>query len=129
MKLLRKLFIMTALFLGLFACSSTVEKKNEKWYQKHWCDQMHGQMEVVLKDKTRCDCLLEDYAVEVDFSRKWAESIGQSLHYAMMTGEKAAVLLIMKGPKDERYLQRLKSTIDYHDLPIKVWTTTESDFD
>ena len=32
------------------------------------CD---GQIEYVLEDKTRVDCLTEDFAVEFDFASKW----------------------------------------------------------
>ena len=44
-------------------------------------------MEVVMKDCTRCDILTATHAIEVDFARKWAEAIGQSLNYAMHTGK------------------------------------------
>ena len=120
-----KFFIYTLACLGLMACSAAVEKKNEKWYQQKWCGQMGGEMEVVLKDKTRCDCLVDGYAIEVDFSKKWAEAIGQSLHYAKMTNEEAGILLIIESPNDKRHLKRLEDTISYHSLPIRVWTTDE----
>lgn len=50
------------------------------------------------------------YAVEVDFADKWAEAIGQSMHYARLTGKEPAVLLILEKKGDERYLQRLEQT-------------------
>lgn len=64
-------------------------------------------MEFVLKDRTRVDCLTDEYAIEVDFAKKWAESIGQSLYYAHMTDKKPAVGLIMDSIKDTRYYKRL----------------------
>jgi hypothetical protein len=36
-----------------------------------------GQVEVVLPDGTRCDCLTETHAIEFDFGRGWGEAIGQ----------------------------------------------------
>ncbi|MFC2073874.1 hypothetical protein ACFLR3_01340, partial [Campylobacterota bacterium] len=68
----------------------------EKVYQEHFCNKFGGVTEYRLKDKTRVDCLLDEYAIEVDFASKWAESIGQSLYYASQTSRKAAVLLIME---------------------------------
>ena len=118
------LLIATTLLLA--GCSSP-EKLNEKWYQERWCAKEGGEAEVRLEDKTRCDCLTGDYAIEVDFARKWAEAIGQSLHYAKMTGEQAGILLIVEGTKDEKYLARLQNVIKYHNLPIKVWTTQQSE--
>lgn len=126
--MLNKKTLSLALTLLLVSCSSQ-EKLNEKWYQQRWCDQQGGEVEVRLKDKTRCDCLTDDYAIEVDFSKKWAEAIGQSLHYAKMTGEQAGILLIVEGSKDKKHLTRLKNIIDYHNLPIRVWTTSQSELD
>ncbi len=31
----------------------------EKWYQEKWCRQQGGEIEVVLPDKTRCDCVTD----------------------------------------------------------------------
>lgn len=44
------------------------------------CNALDGKMEVVLKDKTRIDCLTAEYAIEVDFAKKGAEGIGQALY-------------------------------------------------
>jgi hypothetical protein len=111
----------------LMASCSAPEKINEKWYQQRWCEQQDGQVEVILKDKTRCDCLTGDYAIEVDFSRKWAEAVGQSLHYAKMTGKQVGILLIVENKNDKKHLARLESVIQFHNLPITVWTTQQSE--
>ena len=113
----------------LLSGCSTQEKINEKWYQERWCAKQGGETEVQLRDKTRCDCLTDDHAVEVDFAPKWAEAIGQSLHYAKMTGGQAGILLIVEQHKDKKYLTRLQGAIDYHKLPIKVWTTQQSELE
>lgn len=76
----------------------------EKEYVKAYCK---GEIEYRLPDKTRIDCLTDEYAIEFDFAPKWAESIGQSLYYAKMTGRKPAVAIICKSPKDKRYIERL----------------------
>ena len=77
-------------------------------------------MEVVLSDGSRCDCVTQTNAVEVDFAHKWAESIGQSLLYSALTGKRAGILLIMKQG-DEQFLNRLNTTIKRFNLPIDVW--------
>ncbi|SDL46565.1 hypothetical protein SAMN05660337_3000 [Maridesulfovibrio ferrireducens] len=93
----------------------------ERDYQVLWCDQNHGKTEYRLPDATRVDCLTETHAVEMDFGRKWAEAIGQSLYYASCTGKRAGVVLIMNKKKDARYLRRLNEAISYAKLPIDVW--------
>jgi len=79
----------------------------ESYYQNIFCAKVGGVTEYVLPDKTRVDCLTDEYAIEVDFASKWAESIGQSLYYAKMTNRKPAVYLILESPSDERFLKRL----------------------
>ena len=64
-------------------------------------------MEYLLQDKTRVDCLTNYYAVEFDFAKKWAESIGQSLYYGEMTGRQPAIGLIIESQKDNRYYYRI----------------------
>ena len=66
-----------------------------------------GQIEYVLDDLTRIDCLTEDYAIEFDWAKKWAESVGQSMYYAEMTNKLPAVAIIMKSPRDERFIKRI----------------------
>ncbi|BCS55152.1 hypothetical protein GSbR_19330 [Geobacter sp. SVR] len=94
----------------------------EKHYQKLWCDDHKGVLEFRLQDGARVDCLTDEYAVEFDFATKWAESIGQALYYAGMTGKRPGVVLIMeRGDDDGRYLKRLQSVADQYG--IQVWTT------
>lgn len=80
--------------------------KTEADYINNYCQ---GFIEYTLPDKTRVDCLYDGYAIEFDFAKKWAESIGQSLYYAKMTGNKPAVAIIMKSPEDERYIKRIEA--------------------
>ena len=98
--------------LFLISCSQdskkTVVKKNEKYYQTQMCNHLEGEMEVVLHDKTRVDCLTDEYAIEVDWAKKWAEGVGQSIYYAEITKKKPAIGLIMANTKtDERHYKRL----------------------
>jgi hypothetical protein len=92
----------------------------EKWYQEKWC-QGKGQVEVVLPDKTRCDCLTSTHAVEVDFGNHWYQGVGQALYYSMQTGRRAGILLIIEKESDYKYWIRLNSTIEHFDLPITAW--------
>jgi spore coat polysaccharide biosynthesis predicted glycosyltransferase SpsG len=94
-------------------------KKNEKYYQSKMCQELGGRMEYVLYDKSRVDCLTDEYAIEVDFAKKWAESIGQALYYADVTGKKAAIGLIV-GSGDEKYLNRIKRVADKFDIKIII---------
>ena len=93
----------------------------EREYQEAFCSGIGGQAEIVLSDRTRVDCLTDTHAIEVDYARKWAEAIGQSLHYAKMTGKAPGISLIIDSDKEQRYLDRLYGTINRWHLPIQVW--------
>ena len=93
----------------------------EKWYQEKWCQENGGKTEVVLPDRTRCDCLTDTHAIEFDFGNKWAESIGQALYYSIQTGKKARVVLILEKQKDYKYWIRLNTIIEHYGLPIDTW--------
>jgi len=77
-----------------------------------------GVTEYVLEDRTRVDCLTGHYAIEYDYASKWYQAIGQSLHYSRMTGKQPGVVLIVD---DDRYTERIRQTIEYHDLNIRLW--------
>lgn len=92
----------------------------EKYYQQQFCKEMRGIQEYRLKDSSRVDCLTSEYAIEVDFANKWAEAVGQSLYYSLMTGKQAGIYLIIETPKEEKYLYRLNKVAKKFN--IKVWT-------
>lgn len=80
----------------------------EAYYVNQWCTADFGRKEAVLWDMTRVDCLAKDYAIEFDFAKKWAESIGQALYYSKLTGKKPAVALILTSPTDYKYVKRVE---------------------
>lgn len=93
---------------NLYEPQSMRPDMKESYYVSQWCRDDFGKREFVLWDNTRVDCLTKDYAIEFDFAKKWAESIGQSLYYSKMTGKKPAVALILTDIKDYRYVKRIE---------------------
>lgn len=89
--------------------NTTTIKFQEKDYVNKYCN---GYKEFVLSDKTRIDCLTDEYAIEYDYAKKWAESIGQALYYAKKTGKKPAVALILQKPSDIKYVNRVKEAAE-----------------
>ncbi|MEA2100042.1 MAG: hypothetical protein U9P72_07925 [Campylobacterota bacterium] len=114
---LTTILIISLLFIG---CSHTKKKYNERHYQTLLCDELDGEMEYVLKDRTRVDCLTDEYAIEIDFAKKWAESIGQSLYYAKITNKKPAVGFIMDSEKEKRFYKRLNLIANEYEIKIFV---------
>ncbi len=115
---------MTGSILALTISASAAVSRaqpSESWYQQVWCEGMDGKVEHRLKDGRRIDCLTDQYAIEIEFARKWPEAIGQSLNYSMLTGKKAGIVLILKTAEEHSHWQRLKTVIKHYTLPIKVW--------
>ena len=96
----------------------------EKEYQAAFCNKNGGVLEYQIEGK-RVDCLLNDYAVEVEFAPKRYEAIGQCLIYAALTGKKPAILLIIETPEQEKYIQDLELVQKMHEL--KFWIITPED--
>lgn len=102
-------------------------------YQYKWCKKWHGQAEYKLPDGTRVDVVTKNYAVEFDFAPKWAEAVGQSLHYGRMTGKKPAIVLIIEKPKDFVYYKRLKPLCNQYGITLwyvksPLYTSKEKPF-
>ncbi len=95
----------------------------EKDYQAAWCTANDGELEVILPDKTRVDCVTKTHAIEFDFAKKWSEAIGQSLYYASVLNKTPGIVLIIENPEKEiRYLKRIEKIAPKYN--ITVWTVT-----
>ena len=111
------LFLLLTLF-GAITFAESVRPLKESYYQNEWCK---GQIEVRLPDRTRVDCLTDEYAIEIDFAINWKQGIGQSLHYALVTGKKPGIALILRKPTDQRYVDQLKAVLEANKLGIVVY--------
>ena len=111
---IRAVILLAIIILPLSVCLSA----SERWYADEIADAIAGRTEVRMRDGSRCDILTSTHAIEVDFARKWAEAIGQSLLYASQTGKPGAIALIVESPADERFVKRLSGVIAWHRLPI-----------
>ena len=117
--------LLLTVLLTFLPSITSAEKMTEAAYVTSHCQ---GQIEYVLPDKTRVDCLTDTHAIEYDFSYKWAEAIGQSLYYSAMTGKRAGVVLLVKVSHKGRYLTRLYKVVGM--IPCKpnqcpaidIWT-------
>jgi len=116
----QQILVLLGLTVFLLGCTKEV-KHNEKYYQTKLCNELGGVMEQSLLDRTRVDCLTDEYAIEVDFAKKWAESVGQSLYYAEMTEKKPGVGFIVRDSKqDKRHLKRLNVLADKYGIKIFI---------
>lgn len=118
---MKSLKIICILFLIISSFNIAESRQLESYYEKYWCEDHNGTTEVILSDNTRCDCVTKKHAIEFEFAHKYAEAIGQSLHYGSLTHKKPGIVLIIENEDDFKFLSRLTHTINYYKLPITVW--------
>ena len=114
------LIALSIFFIIISIDSKAYSYHSEDYHVRTWCTT--GIVEYRNQDFTRVDCLTKNYAIEFDFAHKYAEAIGQSLHYAIQTKKKAGIVLIMTSHKSIKYANRTKEIIKRYKLPITVWT-------
>ena len=100
---------------------SSPKTYSESFYQEQYAKKLGGRTEVTMPDGTRCDILTDTHAIEVDFADKWAEAIGQSLNYAMQTGKKAGIVLVLKDRGDEKHLERLREMARHYSMDVEIF--------
>lgn len=112
-----KIVFLISILMGLSNVAFAAHKMPERTYQKMYCPY---NTEVRLSDNTRVDCLTDQYAIEFDFAQKWAEALGQSLHYARMTGRTPAIFLILEHESDMRHVKRLKPLCEKYGMQLTL---------
>lgn len=90
-------------------------KLRESDYVNAYCT---GEVEYKLPDKTRVDCLTDEYAMEFDWAKKWYEGVGQALWYAYNTGKKPCLVLILKTQNDYIYYNRAKILCEKYKIKL-----------
>ena len=122
---MKRVFLAFCIIMVISSLADAKRLHHEKYYQQKWCQDRSGQLEVVLPDRTRCDCLTDSHAIEFDFADKWTAAVGQSLYYSLQTGKRAGIVLILESLKDRKYWIRLNTTIQHFNLPIDTWKIGE----
>jgi len=79
-----------------------------------------ARIEVRNFDQTRVDLLTEEYAIECDFSSKWAEGVGQALYYSELTGKRAGLVLLVRDMNAEK-VNLLRAKIATRRAGVRLW--------
>ena len=109
------------ILLSLTFSAFGANENKEAYYQKLAAHELAGITEYILSDKTRVDIFTETVAYEVDFARKWAEGIGQALHYSTMTSRDAGLILIIEKDSDEKYIERVLHIMKIKSLRLVLY--------
>ena len=125
-----KILLSCFLFITINICTiNNVYAKGhlhyESAYQHAWCSQHNGIEEYQNSDYTRVDCLTEKYAVEFDFSNKWAECVGQAQYYGLITNKIPKCVLILDGENWKTqliYFNRIKKLSNKYNFSVEFIT-------
>lgn len=109
------------LFWTLPAVAGADYIQREKRIAVPWCLAQGGTPEVRLSDGSVADCETEHYIFEVDFAPKFKEAIGQAVHYSVVSGKKAGILLIIEKPAHWKYYRALLRDLRHKKLYVRVW--------
>lgn len=91
----------------VFVLLAALPAASERDEANRIAEKYKAKVEVTLDDGSRCDLLAKDCAWEVDWASKWAEGIGQSLHYGISTRRQPGLILLTDDPgRDWRLLVR-----------------------
>lgn len=112
--------ILISLLIASFTFNANAKKK-EKYYQDIHCDNLGGEAEYKLEDKTRIDCLTDTKAIEHDFTHKWAECTGQAIYYA----EKINIICNNLSDNEKK---QLPLSCEYKRKPVCALIGTEKQF-
>jgi len=104
---MKKILIMFVLLLLSLTTFSQLPKQLESYYQINFADTINGVREYRLFDGTRVDIVTDTFAIEVDFASKWSQSVGQALYYGYVLNKKPAILLVVNGKLEDRFVARL----------------------
>lgn len=119
----RILALALAILALLLASASLAETEREAAIRL--APKYGARLEVALADGSRADMVTDLEAIEVDWARKWAEAIGQSLFYASMLQKRPAVMLLKSSDRDDRYVRRCKRVCDIHGITLYVEPATK----
>lgn len=118
----------TIILLAALAISFIAHAGTEREYQTKWCTATGGYISDQIEDGTYPDCITDTHALEFDFGKKWAESIGQSLNYAMYTGRKPGIVLIVESQSDANGVRRVGRILDHYPLSIELVDVLRPEF-
>jgi hypothetical protein len=113
----------------------SAQAQTERALADRYCGGAGMATEVTMPDGTFADCISPTHAIEVDFTHKWAEAIGQSLHYALWTADplwtfdshgprRAGIILLCTSANEDTctdHFVRLYRIVEAFKLPVTIW--------
>ena len=112
----------------IFKRTPKAKVRYQKGLEREFQEAHHeGETEVTVTSgeiKVRIDDLTKKNAIEYDFTKKWAEALGQALRFARLKNRRGGIVFILSCDSDIEYVRESLKDIKYFRLPVDVWTVT-----
>jgi len=122
-----KRFILTVLILLGSQSLSRADYPSENEWAAANAERYNADDQSGLWDGTECDYITSTEAIEIDWAKKWAEAIGQSLYYSILLNKRPAIILLVKkgvGPRlaalQKGYVYRCQTVCAKLDIKLYV---------
>lgn len=107
--------------IGIATVDGNLAPKVDSEVRQTWCLKHEGTVNLVLPDKTICDCLTKTHAIVFASEDGWLELIGRSLHLALLTEKDPAIVVFVQQNQKQPYASKLITIIKHFKLPIFLW--------
>jgi hypothetical protein len=99
---------------------------NERgWIQYLAKNMKDAQPEFETPDGSFADIVDEEFAIEVEWIKKWKESIGQAVLYGLMLNKRPKVIYLTRGHKEEdKYILRAQMVCKALNIAVEYFPTT-----
>lgn len=119
--------ILTA--LTFWPVPATAQDHLERDFQARFCAGLVQNR--YLPNGTYVDCISTTHAIEVEFSQKWAEAIGQALMYASELERRPGIIVICRPETSPsvclKHAYLIEQTVTYWRIGMSVWYCTPED--
>ncbi len=85
-----------------YSSPSPLAKKHELYYSNLIAKKYQWKSSVLTPSRTECDIVTPTLAIEVEWSTKPYEAIGQSLHYSQELGLEPGMLFLLSSEKPDK---------------------------
>ena len=100
------MLVFMIMLIALLILPTSAEARRLNYESFYVDDTCKGIIEYTNSDNTRTDCYTKSFSMEYDFAQKWAECIGQSLHYGRINNNQPICVLIIEKQTDCKYINR-----------------------
>ena len=99
--------------------NSTANEPEWTQYLANSHAELQGEAEYRTPDGSYVDIVTKEYAVEVEWPKKWKEAVGQALFYSCVTGLKPAIAMLVRNkPSEKLYFARLMLVCNEYNIKI-----------